>query len=165
MGKDSTLLITIFSLLELSPANRMEKNINFPAWLYPMSKGFYGQRPRAQHAKALPGAGGHPAPSPHPAPGGDTPRPPRQGQRVTAAGDRAGGQLGGFPSSALILLGSSSWGALAGASGGDRQPTSPPLLQRWLLNQTLPVLTRKRGRQVPTSLSGHLAQYPSLLSA
>lgn len=68
MGKDSTLLITIFSLLELSPANRMEKNINFLAWLYPMSKGFYGQHPRAQHAKAVPGAGGHPAPSPAPCP-------------------------------------------------------------------------------------------------
>lgn len=123
MGKDSTLLITIFSLLELSPANRMEKNINFLAWLYPMSKGFYGQSPRAQHAKAVPGAGGCPCPPPrHPAPGGDTPGPPRQGHRVTAAGDRAGGQAGAFPSSALIPLGSSSWGALAGASGGDRQP-------------------------------------------
>lgn len=161
MGKDSTLLITIFSLLELSPANRMEKNINFLAWLYPMSKGFYGQHPRAQHAKAVPGAGGHPAPSPAPCPRQGHPQTPPGKGTVTAAGDRTGGQVGGFLSSGLILLRSSSWGALAGASRGDRQPVCPPLLRRWLLNQILLVLARKRGRQVSASLCGHPAQYPS----
>lgn len=95
MGKDSTLLITIFSLLELSPANRMEKNINFLAWLYPMSKGFYGQCPRAQHAKAVPRAGGRPAPSPAPCPRRGHPQtPPGKGGESPLQGTGLGAKWG-----------------------------------------------------------------------
>lgn len=128
----------------------MEKNINFLAWLYPMSKGFYGQRSRARHAKAVPGAGrrvggqppqppppiaplpapcprrGHPQTLPHPA------RAESHCGRGEGWGPRpgGGGGGGGFPSSGLILLGSSTaqrWLGPGMERGQAACVVSPPL--------------------------------------
>lgn len=43
----------------------MEKNINFLAWLYTMSKGSRGRRPRALHAKECRGGCGNGIPAQH----------------------------------------------------------------------------------------------------
>lgn len=114
-------------------------------------------------------------PCQHPAPGGDTPRlsPTRQGQRATAAGERAGGQGRGggggrgFPELWFNPAGKLHGSALAGARDGEGTGglcgLPPPLLRRWLFNQTFVVLARKRGRQVPASPSRHSAQHPSCI--
>lgn len=128
----------------------MEKNINFLAWLYPMSKGFYGQRSRARHAKAVPGAGrrvgGQPPqpPPPHCTPASTLPQagtppdspppgkgrePLRQGRGLGAKAGGGGGG-GGFPSSGLILLGSSTaqrWLGPGMERGQAACVVSPPL--------------------------------------
>lgn len=102
-------------------------------------------------------AGGWPAPpSSHPAPGGDTPQttPPQQGQRATAAGERDGGQGGGFPSSGLILLGSSTaqrWLG-PGLERGQADCVCVPLPAAvGSFEPNLSVLARKRRRQVLAS--------------
>lgn len=127
MGKDSTLLITIFSLLELSPANRMEKNINFLAWLYPMSKGFTARARVLSMQRQCPGRAGVQPPPQHPAPGGDTPRPPRARAESHHGRGQGWGPSGGFPElwfnpAGKLQLGSSGWGQWRGQAACVSSP-------------------------------------------
>lgn len=110
MGKDSTLLITIFSPLELSPCQQDGKEHQFSYLALSNVKRLL--RPALACSACKGSARGWQAsgqPPSQPTPTGDTPRPPtaRAGSccgRGEGWEPRAG--EGGFPSSDLILLGS-----------------------------------------------------------
>lgn len=118
--------------------------------------------PHRTPASTLPQAG-TPPDSPPPGKGRE---PLRQGRGLGAkAGGGGGGR--GFPELWFNPAGKLHGSALAGARDGEGTGglcgLPPPLLRRWLFNQTFVVLARKRGRQVPASPSRHSAQHPSCI--